>query len=181
MRKNKWILLVGLFITQISFAQKYISTNSSTSFYSEAPVENIEALSTMGKSILDLGSGDIVFSIAISSFTFDKSLMQEHFNEKYMESDKYPKAIFKGKISGFDLNKEGVQKVQSSGELTIHGITKEINQQGEMTVHNGVITLNHSFAVAIKDYKIKVPKLLWQNIAEVIDIKLTFDYKPYEK
>ena len=177
----KYVLLSLLLITQYSFSQKYLSSASDVSFYSKAPVEDIEAKSTKGKSILDLSTDNIVFSIPISSFEFEKSLMQEHFNEKYMESDKFPKAVFKGKISGFDINQEGVQKVESNGELTIHGVTKQISEIGEMSVQNGTITLNHSFKVAIKDYKIKVPKLLWQNIAEVIDIKLTFDYKPYEK
>lgn len=173
---------VGLFfISQLSIGQKYVSTESMVSFYSEAPVENIEAKNTKAKSILDLSTGGIVFSIPISSFVFDKGLMQEHFNEKYMESDKYPKATFSGKILGFVLDKEGVQKVNGKGKLTIHGVEQEIEHSGEMTYHEGKITLNHFFEVAIKDYKIKIPKVLWQNIAEVIEVKLTFEYAPYEK
>jgi len=164
-----------------TFSQKFISTRSNTSFYSEAPIEDIEAKNTKAKSILDLSNGEIVFSIPISSFVFDKSLMQEHFNEKYMESDKYPKATFKAKISGFDVNKEGIQKVKAKGELTIHGVGKEVDQIGEMTYSNGMISLNHSFKVALKDYKIKTPKLLWENIAEVVDVKIQFDFKAYEK
>ena len=101
MTRLKYTLILLIFVGHCAFAQKYMSTESTVSFYSEAPLENIEAESTKGKSILDVGTNEIVFSVPISSFIFEKSLMQEHFNEKYMESDKYPKAIFKGKIFGF--------------------------------------------------------------------------------
>ena len=178
--KNYLILLLVLGSTAV-FSQKYISDQSLVGFYSEAPVENIEAKSAKSKSIIDLTTNEIVFSVPISSFEFDKSLMQEHFNEKYMESDKYPKALFKGKISGFTKDKGGVQKVKAKGKLTIHGVTREIDQSGEMFYRDKKIILNHTFKVALKDYKIKVPKLLWQNIAEVIDVKLEFEYQPYEK
>jgi len=177
----KYVLFSLLLITQYSFSQKYLSSASDVSFYSKAPVEDIEAKSTKGKSVLDLSTNEIVFSIPISSFEFEKSLMQEHFNEKYMESEKYPKATFKGKIVGFDTEDKGKQKVEARGKLIIHGVERSIDTAGEMTYIDGKITLNHSFKVALKDYKIEIPQLLWQNIAEVIDIKLTFDYKPYEK
>lgn len=170
-----------LLVNQLSLAQKYVSTQSTVSFYSKAPVEDIEAKSNKGKSIIDLSTNEIVFSIPITSFQFEKSLMQEHFNEKYMESDKYPQAIYKGKIEGFDIKKNGVQKVKAKGKLTIHEVEQSIETEGEMIISTGKITLNHSFKVVLKDHKIKIPKLLWQNIAEVVDVNITFDYKVHEK
>ena len=173
--------LILLFCVQLTLAQKYKSTQSTVSFYSEAPVENIEAINSKSKSILDLSTGGIVFSIPIKSFIFDKSLMQEHFNEKYLESDKYPKATFMGVITGFDISKEGAQKVKAKGKLNIHGVEREIHQLGEMSFMDNKVTLNHSFKIELKDYKIKIPKLLWQNIAEIVDVKIFFEYEPYEK
>lgn len=178
---KKYTTTLLLLISISAFSQKYISTQTDVSFYSEAPVENIEAKNTKSKSIFDLNSGEIVISIPISSFVFDKSLMQEHFNEKYMESNKYPKATFNGKVLGFDVNKQGTQKVKAKGKLTIHGVEQEIEHSGELSLSEGKVTLNHAFEVALKDYKIKIPKVLWQNIAEVIEVKLTFEYAPYEK
>ncbi len=178
---KKHILSLLLLMSLTGFSQKYVSSQSEVTFFSTSPIEDIEAKNTGGKSVFNLSTGDIVFAIPISSFRFDKSLMEEHFNEKYMESDKYPKSVFKGKVTGFDIEKEGVQKVNVKGKVTIHGVEKPIDAEGEMSNNNGKIVINHSFKVALKDYKIKIPQLLWQNIAEVIDVKIIFTYKAYEK
>lgn len=179
MKKN--IIFLLLTISLAGNSQKFVSSVSEVTFFSSSPVEDIEAKNKKAKSIFDSETGNIVFMIPISSFQFDKSLMQEHFNEKYMESDKYPKAAFKGKIIGFDSKMEGPQIVNAKGKLTIHGVEKSIDMQGEMTYKNGEIALNHEFKVALKDYKIEIPQILWQNIAEIIDVKITFDYKVHEK
>ena len=178
---NKYVIIIFVLISSSCYSQKYVSTKSLVEFFSEAPVENIEATNSKGKSIIDLETNEIVFSIPISSFEFEKSLMQEHFNEKYMESSKYPKAIYKGKIEDFDIDKSGVQIVKTKGKITIHGVEKDIEGEGEMTVNNGKISLSHSFHVTLKDHKIKIPQLLWQNVAEVIDVKINFDYEIYKK
>ena len=178
---KKHILFLILLNSLTGYSQKFISTSSEVNFFSSSPVEDIEAKNTKAKSIFDTETGNIVFVIPISSFKFDKSLMQEHFNEKYMESDKFPKATFKGKITGFDAKAEGAQKVNAKGKLIIHGVEKSIDAKGEMTFQNGEIVLRHEFKVTLKDYEIEIPQILWQNIAEIIDVKIAFDYKAHEK
>ncbi|MDH5475169.1 MAG: YceI family protein, partial [Cyclobacteriaceae bacterium] len=143
---------------------------------SEAIIENIDASNSKAQSILDISSNEIVFSIPIDGFVFEKELMQEHFNEKYMETEKFPKSTFLGKFLGFDVNKKGEQKVTASGKLMIHGIERKISVEGEMIVEGNKIKLNSNFKVKLKDYKIAIPQLLWQNIAEEVEVELLFEY-----
>lgn len=167
-------------ILAVSFtahAQKYKSTEGKVRFFSEATLENIAADNEDGSSVYDESTGDIVFSIPITSFKFEKSLMQEHFNENYMESEKYPKAIFKGKVNDFDKGK-GVQNVSAAGDMTIHGVTKSINVDGVMEYRDGKIFLKSVFPVRLEDYKVKIPQVLWQNIAEEVEVTINFVYKP---
>lgn len=130
-------------------------------------------------SVLTLPTGDLQFSVLIKSFHFKKSLMEEHFNENYMESDKYPKASFKGKIndlSNVNFTKDGVYTVEVSGDLTMHGVTNKISTPGTITVRSGIITAAADFKLKLADYKISIPKIVKDNIAEVIDIKLSCLY-----
>ena len=182
-RRNMKSILITcslLLSFHVIIAQKYISEKSEVVFFSEAPMENIEAHNKNATSVFDASSGEIVFSVPIKSFQFEKSLMQEHFNENYMESDKFPKSTFKGKVSGFQ-NKEGIQKVSAEGSLLIHGVTKNVKVTGDMQVKEGKIFLNAKFPVSVAEYDIKIPKIVFYNIAEVVDVTLNFQYKPYEK
>lgn len=158
-------------------AQKYKSDQSTVTFFSDAAIEDIAATNKKSSSIFDASKGDIVFLITIMDFQFEKSLMQEHFNEKYMESDKFPKATFKGKVVGFDNNKEGVQDVTANGTLTIHGQTKQIDVSGTLEKQGSSLLLKSAFMVELKDFDIKIPTLLWQNIAERVEVKIDFTYK----
>src|SRR3546814_551825 len=110
------ILLLLLAAVKLQ-AQVYQSYKSETSFFSKAPLEDIEAHNDGGASVLNTGTQEIVFVIPIRGFEFRKSLMQEHFNENYMESDEYPTATFKGKLQGFDPSVENPQEVTASGTL----------------------------------------------------------------
>ncbi len=172
------IILSGCVL--FSSAQKYITEKSEITFFSEALIENIEAVNKKSVSILDSENGEIVFSIPMKEFQFKKSLMQEHFNEKYIESDKYPKSIFKGKILDFNME-EGKREASAEGELKIHGVTKKVKIDGELEIKNGKIFMTSTFQVKIEDYKIKIPRLLFQNIAEIVDVKVDLEYKKYEK
>lgn len=177
---KKAVSLLILYLASATlFAQKYISERNHVSFFSEAPLENIEAHNYKSRSLLDMETGDIVFSVPITTFKFKKSLMQEHFNEKFMESHKYPRAKFKGKIIDFE-KKPGRQKVAAEGQLEIHGVTRKVNITGELEYSEDEIKINAAFPVAIADYKIKIPKVVVSNIAEVVDVKLDFSYTPYE-
>lgn len=158
-------------------AQRYTIDQSEITFFSEAPIENIDATHTTASSLFDSASGEIAFIIPIKDFEFDKSLMKEHFNEKYMESEKFPKATFQGKITGYSMSKSGAQAVEAHGKLTIHGETKEVNIPGTLEVDGSILSMKSSFVVELADYRIKIPKLLWQNIAEHIEVKVNFQFK----
>lgn len=171
------LLFVMLACSIAAYGQKYKSVESKVRFFSEATLENIAADNKDGSSVFDEETSDIVFSIPITSFQFKKSLMQEHFNENYMESEKYPKAIFKGKVLNYEKGKAN-QKVSAKGDMTIHGVTKTITVDGTMEYKDGKIQLNSVFPVRLEDYKVKIPQVLWQNIAEEVEVTINFIYKP---
>src|SRR5689334_2689214 len=129
MKKSLNILLLNLGFTT-AFAQKYGVEKSFVSFYSHATIEDITAENKKSSAIFNAATGDIVFSIPIADFKFAKSLMQEHFNEKYMETEKFPKATFQGKVSGFDAAATGLQNAKATGKLAIHGVTKDVEIPG---------------------------------------------------
>lgn len=159
-------------------SQKYSLEKSSVSFFSEAPIENITAQNSKTSSLLNATSGEVVFSIPIKEFKFGKSLMQEHFNEKYMESDRYPKAIFQGKFLNLNLDEKGEQNVRALGKLTMHGVTRDIDVPGTVEVASSQLLAKATFLVKLKDYKIKIPQLLWNNIAQEVKVTVEFTYKP---
>jgi polyisoprenoid-binding protein YceI len=170
-------MLMLLSAASFTFAQKFKSTTSNVHFYSDAPVEDIEATNLDGQSALDLSTGDIVFSIPIKSFTFEKSLMQEHFNENYLESDKYPRAFFKGKVSNYDVSKPEFQNASAKGFITIHGVEKELSTEGQIKINGNSFELKAKFPVKLEDFKIKIPKVVFYNIAEIVDVTVTFNYE----
>jgi polyisoprenoid-binding protein YceI len=158
--------------------QKYVIEKSFVSFYSHAAIEDIKADNKKVSSIFNTATGEVVFSIPISEFQFAKSLMQEHFNEKYMESDKYPKATFQGKISAFDLQVNGPQQAKATGKLTIHGVTRDVEIPGTLEKQGDKLAMKAKFMVKLADHKITIPQLLWQNIAEQVEVTVDFLYKP---
>jgi hypothetical protein len=160
------------------FAQKYSADKGQIVFFSDAPLEDIRAVNTVVGSLFNASSGDVVFIAKIRDFVFEKSLMREHFNEKYMESEKFPKATFQGKITGFKTGVTGEQKVQAVGKLTMHGVTKDINVPGIIAFHSNGLSMKSTFIVKLEDYNIKIPRLVWQNIAEDVEVKIEFTYKP---
>ena len=118
--------------------------------------------------INDAESGEIIVSLNMTDFDFEKKLMQEHFNENYVESHKYPKSIFKGKISSnevIDYGKNGVYKVEVSGSMTIHGVTRDVKADGTIEVSAPGISASSTFMLNPEDYKIKIPKIVRNNIA----------------
>jgi len=172
------IVLIFLLAPASGVSQKYSSETSTIVFFSEASVENIEATNTKAASIFNGVTGDIVFSIPIKDFEFEKTLMKEHFNETYLESDKYPKAIFRGKLSQYSLQSTDEQQVNAVGKLTIHGITQNVEMRGTLKAIEGKLIAKSKFIIYLENYKIKIPKLLWQNIAESVEVTVEFIYKP---
>ena len=160
------ITLIGLSAT----AQKFMTRSGKVTFFSATPVENIEAFNNETAAAINSATGDVVFQVPIKSFKFENQLMQEHFNESYMESDKFPKAEFKGKMAPADISKDGTYKTMVSGKMTIHGVTKDIQIPGTITVKGGELTMNAKFMVATADYKINIPSLAAGKIAKQIEV-----------
>ncbi|MBK6836836.1 MAG: YceI family protein [Bacteroidetes bacterium] len=159
-----------------------ISKSAEITFFSEAPVENISAKNNSVNSIVNTTTGDIAFIISIRGFKFEKELMQEHFNEKYLESDKYPQATFKGRINdSLDWNKDGIYEVTATGIMSIHGIDKTVTEKASIEIKGKDVHLSGKLLIAIADYTISIPKLLFQNIADTINVELKSDYIPYKK
>ena len=182
---KKLILPITLLLsTYVASAQIYISKDKSAQikFFSETPVENISATNDAVTSILNSSTDSVVVKVPINAFIFPKSLMQEHFNENYMESAKYPNANFRGKINEeIDFSKNGEYKVTCTGNITIHGVTKPITIPGTLKVSDGKVTIDSKFYVKLKDHNIEVPKLVFQNIAESIQVTMNATYSAYVK
>jgi YceI-like domain len=175
----KTIPLILLIIISLSAqGQKFAAATSLVSFYSHAPMEDIQAKNTKSQSIYNRATEEIVFVIPMKDFVFEKSLMQEHFNEKYLDTEKYPKATFQGKISGYNPTVSAVQGAKATGKLTIHGVARDIELPGTIESIGDQLILKSTFVITIADYDITRPQLLWQNIAEHVEVKIEFTYKP---
>ncbi len=150
-------------------------------FFSTTPVENIDAVNNEATSFINTKTGDIVFAVLIKSFRFEKALMEEHFNENYMESSKYPKSDFKGKINNLNevnFQKDGEYAVKVSGNLTMHGVTKPVTADGKITVKGGKVFATSKFKVKLDDYKIERPAVVANKIADTIEVTVEADYEP---
>ena len=177
---KKTLLILGIVIAGVpAIAQKFVTEKTYVKFFSDAAIEDITAENRKTSSILNSSTGEIVFSVPIRDFEFDKSLMQEHFNEKYMESEKFPKATFQGKVENFDPQASGVQEAKAFGKLTIHGVTKEVEIPGTIEKKGNKLLVKTKFIVKLEDYDIAIPQLLWQNIAEQVEVTGEFTFKPH--
>lgn len=176
------ILTLNILAVQILLAQVWTSANSSVRLFSENVIEDIEAKSDKASIAFNSGSGKIFVRIPIKSFKFDKKLMQEHFNENYMESDKFPFAEFTGQIANKpDLSMEGTYQVVLKGTMTIHGVKKEVELPVNLTVSQDKIIGKSNFKVKCVDYNIEIPKIVVKNIAEEIELNVNAELKPYTK
>jgi hypothetical protein len=177
--KTLKILLILFGLPSLSYAQNiFVTKSASVAFFSSTIVEDIEATSTTASSVLDTKSRNIIFRANNTSFQFKKKMMQEHFNENYMESDKYPYSEFKGKITDdVDLTKDGNYVVNVSGNLNVHGVTKSYQTKATLSVNQGTITAKATFRVRIEDHQIKIPSLVFKNIAEFVDVRVSGVYQ----
>lgn len=177
----KMILISTLALSLNAVGQNlYKGENGMVRFYSDALLEDIEAITMKATSVLNYNSGEVAVLIPIKSFVFDKSLMQEHFNENYMESDKFPEASFKGKVSGKLSFVPGATKhAKVSGELLIHGVPMHRDISLSLIANqDGTIRAIGKFDVKVADHKVKIPTLVFQNIAEVVEVSFEFTLKP---
>jgi polyisoprenoid-binding protein YceI len=178
--KKLVILMIALTVSLTVAAQLYKSVSGTIKFYSDELLEDITAINKNATSVFDGETGEILFSVPIKSFQFEKSLMQEHFNEKYMESEKYPKSIFNGKLSGYRTGQHNA-KVTAEGALEIHGVKQKIKVEGCLDFNGDKVQLHSVFFVKLVDYGIRVPQIMFQKIAEVIEVTIDIEYQQYEK
>ena len=179
MKKQILAFMAVALLTWNAQAQLFSTSSAKIDFYSKTPVEDIEAHSINGVAILNTKTGEVVFQVANTSFNFPNKLMQEHFNEKYMESEKFPKSIFKGKINEkIDYAKDGSYDVTVTGNLTIHGVDQARTIKGKVIIANGTIQLVTDFMVKVADHKIEIPKLVLAKIAEEINVTVNATLAP---
>lgn len=171
------VLVVGLQVS--AYGQNLTSKNAKVRFFSSTPIEDIKAASDNGIVVLITQTGAIAFQIPIKSFEFSKGLMREHFNENYMESDKYPYAKFNGKLNEkIDFTKDAEYNVSVTGTLLIHGVSKQRTIPGKIKVKNGNAQIITAFDVACVDHNIKIPRLVMTKIAEIIKVSVDATLNP---
>lgn len=173
---KKLILLIFLFTQSYwGIGQLLRSKESKITFFSEALLENITATSTKAKAVVDIEHKEIAVKINMTSFEFPNKLMQEHFNENYLESDKYPQATFTGNLTRvLNWSTPFNTTASISGVLTIHGVSKMEIIEGKIIndPSRNTIIFESSFPITVKDFNIKVPTLVFTKIAEVVNVKI---------
>ena len=173
-------MMAALLLTTAIFAQdKFFTKTGKISFYSKATMENIEAHNRSVTAVLDSKTGNLQFSVQIKGFEFEKALMQEHFNENYLETNKYPKAEFKGQIvnnSEINYSQDGEYNAKVKGKLTMHGETKDVEADGKVKVKGGKISAASDFIIQLPDYKIRNDKL--NNISNSIKVSVDCTLEP---
>jgi hypothetical protein len=183
---KRWMLTFSLMLSAVlpGLAQSSIFSDNQgvITFFSSAPLEDIEAKNNQVISLLNVRNSEIAVRIPIKKFQFRNKLMQEHFNENYLESDRYPYATFKGKINEvIDFQKAGVYDVTATGVLHIHGVNQNRTLKGKLQVSDTRIILDTSFDVLLVDHKISIPRLVFNKIAEKIAVTTSFSYTPQVK
>lgn len=174
------LLIIALLLTASLSAQQIFTRNGFVKFYSEAPVENIEAVNKQVSSVIEISDGSFAFLVPIKGFVFEKALMQEHFNENYMESGKYPKGSFKGKIKNIgsvNFKKDGEYPATFTGTMNIHGVEKELTEKAIIVIKDGKASLNAKFNLRPEDYGVKIPAGKRDNISETIEVTVKMDYE----
>jgi len=173
MKRYLAIISLALIFAFSAKAQTYVTKNGYIRFFSDAAVEKIEANNRQVNAALNVATGDFVFKVLMKSFLFEKALMQEHFNENYVESDKFPESTFLGKIANIkeiNFTKDGSYPATVEGKLTIHGVTQVVKQSGTIEINKELLSAKAKFNILLSDYKISVPNTVVNNISKTIAI-----------
>lgn len=174
------ITFLFLIIAGSISAQSLITRNGYVKFYSHAPIEDIEAINKQVSSRIDLSTGNFAFLVPIKAFVFEKALMQEHFNENYLESDQYPNATFTGVITDMDdvdFKMDGEYIVTFRGTMTIHGVERPISEPATITIKNGKVSLETVFDISPEEYGVEIPASKRDNIASSVKVTVKMDYE----
>lgn len=172
---NKIIVtIVCLVFSSAVFSQKMLTRSGEIKFDATVPgaLDAVIATNNTVSSIFDKSNGDFVVQAMVKSFKFKSPLMEEHFNENYMESDKLPKASFKGKVLNYD-SKSGSYDVE--GDLTLHGVTNKVKTKMTFTNTDDKVAISGKFTVKLNDYKLDVPALAKKTLAETAKIEIKFE------
>lgn len=172
-----------LFAITLTAQDKYYTKSGNIEFVSKGEIETIRATHKSVTCVLDTKSGAMQFAVLMKGFEFRKALMQEHFNENYVESDKYPKGEFKGQItnnSAIDYTKDGSYDAHVKGKLTIHGQTRDVETDGKIIVKSGKLQANSTFTIQMSDYNISIPALVKQNMSNTVTITVNCSLEPLQ-
>ncbi len=175
------IFLIILFPATLYSQDKYYTKSGRINFYSATAMEHIEAVNKSVTSVIDTKTGDIQFAVLMKGFEFRKALMQEDFNDTYVESSKYPRSTFKGKIvnnEAINYAVSGTYPVKAIGTLLLHGVSREVTVPGSITIANGKLDLNAEFEILLTDYKVAIPALVSDKISKSIKIMVHSSLNP---
>ena len=182
----KQLLFVLLTVcSAYAYAQDvHLTRNGRIRFFSHTAIEDIEAVNNEVSGTINTKTGAMQFLVLIKSFQFKKAAMQQHFNDdEYMNSSVYPKADFKGTIrdaNKIDFSKDGTYPVVVEGNLTMHGVTNKVTVNGTVTIKGGKISSASKFAVKLADYKISVPSIVTEKVAQSVEVTVSCSYEPYK-
>lgn len=179
--KRTFVLIIFTVLALSVSAQKYMTKTGFIGFYSHTSMEDITADNNQVAGIVDISTGELVFQVLIKSFHFERALMEEHFNENYMESEKFPKSSFKGKITNLasmDLKKVGTYDVVAEGQLTIRDVTKPVTVKGTLEVTATGLNANAKFKIVPEDYNIAIPGVVREKIAKDLEVTVIMKYSP---
>lgn len=183
MKKKNGVLtgLLMILLLSATAQDKFFTRNGRISFVSKGTIETITAKHKSITCVLDTKTGQVQFAVLMKGFEFEKALMQEHFNENYVESDKFPKAEFRGQVtnnSAIDYTKDGTYNANVKGRLTLHGETRDVESAGTITVKNGRLTANAAFNILLSDYKISIPGVVKDKISNKVTITVDCPLEP---
>jgi hypothetical protein len=176
-----FFMILGCFFATGLHSQVFMTRNATVRFFSEAPLENIEAYNRQVSCALNTQTGELAFRVLIRSFSFDKALMQEHFNDNFMHSHEYPNAVFEGRVEQFeeiDIITPGVHEVTVTGNLTIKDVTRQISERGTLEIRNGEIHAYSVFTIMPEDYNVQIPLRFARNIAQQIEVTVDATLTP---
>jgi hypothetical protein len=169
--KSKYILLGTLLLAVSSvYGQQYMTRSGFVGFYSKTSAEDIKAENHQGYAIIDEGKKNLAFAVLIKGFTFPKELMQEHFNENYIESDKFPKATFTGAYAGDLGSGDGVYQVTVKGTLNIHGVSKPVEAPATIERKGNQLIGHCTFKIMPEDYNVQIPSLVRDKIERTLKV-----------
>ncbi len=179
-RKLFFFVLAAVLLgfAQTTEAQKVYSKSAYVTFYSSTPIEKIDAQSSSGNCVIDLETGKVEFAVLVKSLKFKKALMEEHFNENYMDSHRHPKASFKGQIEDheqIDITNDYVGTHRVTGSITIKGVSKDMVADVNFVTQGGSFTAATQFELTVADFDIKIPPLVRDNVAKTVEVQVKAD------